>query len=143
AVLNVSGISLPNGFSLGTSLPLAVNPGNSATFTVSIDTSTVMGYSGQMTITDNDTVSSPFAVTLSGSIVAAPEPSMGLADGSTTIANGGDASFGKVVTGSSASKSFSVNNSGTSSLTVSAVSLPGGFSLGTTLPLTIAAGGSA
>jgi autotransporter-associated beta strand protein len=69
---------------------------------------------------------------------------MSLLDGSTAIANGGSDSFGSVVQGGSDSKTFTVDNTGTATLSVSAINLSNSsYSLQTTLPLNIAAGTSA
>jgi hypothetical protein len=139
--LTVSSISLPSGYSLQTSLPLNISSGNSTTFVVALTTSSVGTFSGTMGITSNSTQNNPFNVSLSGTVTA-PAPVMSLADGSTTISNGGSDSFGSVTQGSSDNKTFTVKNTGTASLSVSAVSLPSGYSLQTSLPLSIAAGNS-
>ncbi|HQU42963.1 MAG TPA: choice-of-anchor D domain-containing protein [Pirellulales bacterium] len=143
ASLSISAISPPTGFSLGTTLPLSIAAGGSGTFVVSMDTSTAATLSGTMSITDNDSNNDPYDVSLSGTVTAAPEPAMSLLDGSTAIANGGSDSFGSVVHGGSDTKTFTVDNTGTASLSVSAIGLPTGYSLQTALPLTIAAGSSA
>ena len=143
ASLSVSAISLPGGYSLQTSLPLTIAAGNSTTFVVGLSTSAIGTFTGTMSITDTDSGNDPYNVSLSGTVTAPPAPVMSLADGSTNIANGGSDTFASVTQGSSDTRTFTVNNTGTASLTVSAVSLPSGYSLQTTLPLTVAANGSA
>ena len=138
--LSVSAITLPTGYSLQTTLPLSIVAGDSATFTVVLDTSTAGTFSGPMSITDSDANNDPYVVNLSGTVMA---PVMSLADGGTPIANGGSDAFGSVLVGASDTKTFTVSNTGTAALSVSAITLPTGYSLQTTLPLNIAAGDSA
>jgi hypothetical protein len=140
--LSVSAISLPSGYSLQTSLPLNIGPGNSSTFVVSMSTTAVGTFSGTMSVTSNSAQNNPFNVSLSGTVTAPAAPVMSLADGSTTISNGGSDSFGSVSQGSSDNKTLTVKNTGNASLSVSAISLPSGYSLQTALPLNVAANSS-
>ncbi|HWB12601.1 MAG TPA: choice-of-anchor D domain-containing protein, partial [Pirellulales bacterium] len=140
--LSVSSVNLPSGYTLNTSLPLTIAPNQSSTLTVSLNTSTAGTYGGTMSVTSNSTQNNPFSVSLSGTVTAPAAPVMSLADGSTTIASGGNDSFGDVTQGSTANKTFTVKNTGNASLSVSAISLPSGYSLQTSLPLSVAAGGS-
>ena len=142
ASLSVSAITLPSGYSLQTTLPLNIAAGGSTTFAVALDTSTAGTFSGQMSITDSDANNDPYVVNLSGTVTT-PAPAMSLLDGGTAIANGGSDAFGSVAVGDSDTKTFTVSNTGTASLSVSAITLPSGYSLQTTLPLNIAAGSSA
>ena len=76
------------------------------------------------------------------SITAAP--AIQVLDGTTAIANGGSDSFGSTVAGTPVSKTFTVSNGGSASLTLTPpISVPSGFtvtsSFGTT---TVAAGNS-
>jgi hypothetical protein len=81
-----------------------------------------------MSITDDDANNNPYVVNLSGTVVA-PAPVMTLKDGGASIANGGSDSFGGVLQGVSDSRIFTVSNTGTGSLSVSAITLPSGYSL--------------
>lgn len=140
--MSVSAISLPAGFSLSTSLPLDVDPSGNATFVVALDTSVAGALSGVMSITDDDPNNNPYTVNLSGTVTL-PAAVMQLRQGSTNIANGGSAAMPAAVQGTSDLATFTVRNSGTAPLDVSAVTLPGGYSLQTSLPLSITAGDSA
>jgi hypothetical protein len=142
STLTVSSVNLPSSYTLNGSLPLNVSPNQSASFTVSLNTSTAGTFNGQMLVSSSDSTHSPLAVNISGTVTAPPAPSMSLSDGSTSIANGGSDSFGSVIQGTTASKTFTVSNTGTASLTVSSISLPSDYTLQTSLPLTVAAGGS-
>jgi hypothetical protein len=142
-VLNVNSLSLPNGFYTNTSFPLTVYPGQSAGFDVSLYTSGPGSFSGPMTLASDDP-DGAFGVALDGTVNAAAAPALTLRDGSTTLSNFSGDSFGYVDAGTSASKTFSLSNSGTADLTVSSISLPGGFSLApdTALPIAVAPGHS-
>lgn len=95
-----------------------------------------------MSITDDDPNNNPYTVNLSGTVTL-PAAVMQLRQGSTNIANGGSAAMPAAVQGTSDLATFTVRNSGTAPLDVSAVTLPGGYSLQTSLPLSITAGDSA
>jgi hypothetical protein len=143
AALTVSAVNPPTGFSLQTSTPLTVPAGSSQTFVVQMSTATVGSLSGTMTITDTDSNNSPYNVSLSGTVTAPSAPVMSLADGPTQIASGGSDSFGSVTQGTTDTRTYTVSNTGTASLSVSAVSTPQGFSLQTAMPLTVLAGTTA
>lgn len=140
--LTVSSVNLPSGYNLNTSLPLTVPPNQSASFSVSLNTSTAGTYSGQLLVQSTDSAHSPLSVNISGTVTAPPAPSMSLSDGSTSIANGSSDSFGTVIQGTTATKSITVSNSGTATLSVSSISLPNDYTLQSSLPLTVPAGGS-
>ncbi|HJT36415.1 MAG TPA: choice-of-anchor D domain-containing protein, partial [Pirellulales bacterium] len=142
ATLTVSNISVPTGFTLGTTLPLNVPPGQSGTFVVDMNTSSAASFNGQMSVSSNDPMNSSLIVGLSGTVTGAAAPSMQVLDGQTALANGANDSFGTVNVGGSDSKTFSIENTGSASLTVSAVTPPSGYTLQTAVPLTVPAGGS-
>src|SRR5215469_5349597 len=68
ATLTISSDSIPYGFSSSTALPLSINPGQSAPFVVSLNTSTMGSYGGQLTLATNDPSNNPFTLTLSGNV---------------------------------------------------------------------------
>src|SRR5262249_8291247 len=140
--LTVSSVSLPSGYSLNTSLPFTVYPYGSSTLSVSLNTSTAGNYSGQMLVQSSDTSHNPFTVNLSGTVTGSSSPSIVLNDGSTTSSNGGSDSFGSVTQGSSDTRTYTVSNQGSGTLSVTAVNLPTGYSLQSSLPLNVAAGNS-
>lgn len=142
ATLTVSNVTLPNGFTLGTAMPLNVPPGQSSTFVVTMNTTSSASYGGQMVIADNDSAHNTLTVNISGTVSGATAPSFQLLDGATALTNGGSDSFGTVNVGASDTKTFTVRNTGSASLTVSGVTLPGGYTLQSAVPLTVPAGGS-
>jgi hypothetical protein len=134
ASLTVSQVAATGtGFSVGgITLPLAIAPGQSASFSAQYAPQAVGNATGSVSIVSN-APNSPATVTLSGSGVQA-----GLSLTPSTAA------FGTVVTGNTNSQTIQLTNSGTASLTVSQATVTGsGFSLsGLNLPLTLAAGQS-
>jgi len=118
----------------GYTMPMTLAPGKSGTLTVSFKPTVAGSSSGSLAVVSNDP-SSPAAVTLSGSGVAA---SAQLAASPTSL------SFANVSVGSSSSQTVTLNNSGNSSASVSQLNVSGaGFTAsGLTTPLSLAAGQS-
>src|SRR5215467_13520075 len=136
ASLNVTQATVSNSqFNLsGLTLPMAMSPGQSGTFTVGVTPSASGSLSGTLTVQADS--GSPAVVNLSANAMASvPQISL-----STTAV-----SFGSVQVSTSGSSSLSISNTGNSDLTVSAVTISGvgfGFS-GITTPKVISAGQSA
>jgi hypothetical protein len=123
-----------SGFSLsGLTLPLTLTAGQSTSFTVLFAPTTSGAASGSVSITSNG--SNPtLSIPLSGTAVTQGD----------LIANPTSLAFGSIQVGTSKSLTETLNNSGGTSLTISAAAASGsGFSLGgLTLPLTLSAGQS-
>jgi subtilase family serine protease len=93
---------------------------NLATVTISSGTLKVV-------LSDNgngDVVADAVAMT-----VTANGPVAALFDGNTAIPNGGSDSFGTVLVGSSATRTFTVKNNGGTTLTLSSLTVPTGFTI--------------
>ncbi|MBN3926665.1 choice-of-anchor D domain-containing protein [Nostoc sp. NMS4] len=141
AVLNLSNLKLPDGFSLVGTLPTSVAANASTTISVALNPTTPGIYSGSFTLNNNDTNESPFDFAISGT-VNAPEiqvlnGSVDITDGSTTAIN-----FGETTVGDTLTKTFTIKNSGTGALKLSNLKLPDGFSLVGTLPTSVAVNAS-
>jgi len=137
AVLNLSNLKLPDGFSLVGTIPATLAAKTSANITVALNTTTAGTYTGNFSLSNNDSNESPFNFVISGK-VNAPEiqvlnGTVDIADGSSTAIDFGNAAFGSTVT-----KTFTIKNTGTSALNLSNLTLPDGFSLVGTLPATLA-----
>jgi Abnormal spindle-like microcephaly-assoc'd, ASPM-SPD-2-Hydin/Protein of unknown function (DUF1573) len=118
------------GFSTnGLSLPLSINPGQSATFNAQFQPSSTGSASGGISIVSN-AAGSPSGVSLSGTGITATE-TLSL---STTSVN-----FGNVDTGVSSTQTETVTNTGNSNVQISQISISGtGFSLsGASVPVTL------
>ena len=136
ATLSISQAPLGGtGFTLsGLSLPLSVAPGGSASFNVGFAPASAGSFSGSLVLTSN-APSSPTSIVLSGTGVAAT---------SQLSANPTSLSFGSLNTGTNATQTLTLTNSGNSSVTISQITPSGaGFSIcAIGLPVTLAAGQS-
>ena len=117
----------------GINAPYVLQPGGSATLSVTFAPITATSYSGIVTIT-SDAGNSPLNIALSGTGAQPPEAQL-----SATPASEG---FGNVNVGSTATHTITLTNNGNASATVSQVSVSGnGFSMsGLSAPYTLAAG---
>jgi hypothetical protein len=122
-----------SGFSLsGLAMPLTIAPGGSYAFSVSFNPASAGTFSGTLTLSNNSPTPS-LSVPLSGSGVA---PTLTLAVSPASL------SFGNVTTGTSASQTVSLTNTGNSNVTLSQDSISGaGFNVsGLSFPLTLSPG---
>jgi hypothetical protein len=136
ATLSITQASLSGtGFtSTGLALPLSVPAGGSSTFNVGFAPTSAGGVSGSITLISN-TPNSPLVVPFSGTGIAA---TLQLSASPASL------SFGSLTTGTNATQSFTVTNTGNSSVSISQVSASGtGFSTNSiALPLSLAVGQS-
>ncbi|MBD2561351.1 MULTISPECIES: choice-of-anchor D domain-containing protein [Nostoc] len=137
AALNLSNLKLPDGFSLVGTFPATLAAKTSTSITVALNTNTPGTYTGNFSLSNNDSNESPFDFAISGRVTA-PEiqvlnGTVDIVDGSTTAINFGNVAFGSTVT-----KTFTIKNIGTAALNLSNLKLPDGFSLVGTLPTTLA-----
>jgi len=118
----------------GLTVPLSVAPGGSSVFTIGFTPASASSFSGSLTLVSN-TSNSPLVVALAGTGIS---PVLQLTVTPASL------SFGSITTGTSATQSVTVTNSGNASVTLSQISESGtGFSVtGCTPPLTLAAGQS-
>src|SRR6185503_4092429 len=68
ATLNLSGLSVPNGFSIVEGLSGSLNPGQSDNFTVRLDTGTVGTFAGDISFNNNDPNEDPFNFAVAGTV---------------------------------------------------------------------------
>jgi Cep192 domain 4/HYDIN/CFA65/VesB-like, Ig-like domain/Abnormal spindle-like microcephaly-assoc'd, ASPM-SPD-2-Hydin len=123
-----------SGFSIaGLSLPVTLNPSQSARLDCAFSPTSANNASGSVSVTSNAS-NSPLAIALSGAGATS-----GLSASPASV------SFGNVGVGNSSSQVVTLTNTGTSSVTVSTAGVTGtGFKIsGPALPLTLAAGRNA
>jgi HYDIN/CFA65/VesB family protein/ASPM-SPD-2-Hydin domain-containing protein/centrosomal CEP192-like protein len=136
ATLNVTQASLSGtGFSTsGLALPLSVAPGGSASFTVGFAPVSASNFQGSITLISN-TPNSPLVVPLSGA---------GISTVLQLSASPASLAFGNLATGTTATQSVTISNTGNSGVSISQVIISGaGFTTtGIALPLSLAAGQS-
>ena len=128
STLSVSGISYPSGFSGTWSGSVAA--GGSQNVTVTFAPTTATSYSGTVTV-NSDKTSGTNTRSCSGTGTAVP---------TRIISLSGDLGFGDVTVGSSTTRTLTISNTGSSTLSVSGISYPSGFS--GTWSGSVAAGGS-
>ena len=137
ATLNVSQASLAGaGFtSSGLALPLSVPAGGSSSFNIGFNPASATTASGSITLISN-APNSPLVVPLSGTGIASI---LQLSASPTSLA------FGSLTTGTTATQSVTISNTGNSSVSISQIIESGaGFTTnGIALPLSLAAGQTA
>jgi hypothetical protein len=133
SVTQASLIGTGFGFS-GLTLPLSVPPGGSSAFTVSFTPASASSLTGNLTLVNN-ALNSPLVVALAGS---------GVSPVAQLTASPALLSFGSITTGTSATQTVTLANTGNSSVSISQISFNGsGFSAtGFAVPVTLAAGQS-
>jgi Abnormal spindle-like microcephaly-assoc'd, ASPM-SPD-2-Hydin len=118
----------------GLALPLSLPPGGSSTFSVAFTPASASGFYANLTLVNN-TPNSPFVIPLAATVVSSV---LQLKAAPTSL------SFGSLATGTSATQSVTLTNTGNSSVSVSKISVSGtGFTAtGFTVPIALAAGQS-
>jgi hypothetical protein len=123
------------GFTLtGLAVPLSVAPGTSFAFSVGFTPASASNFTGSLTLVSN-APSSPLVVALAGSGVS---PTLQITPSPTSL------SFGSLTTGTSATQTVTLANTGNAGVTISQLTEAGaGFTVsGLTPPLALAAGQS-
>ncbi len=117
ATLNVSGITLPNGFNASWTAG-SIPAGGSQSVTITFAPFSAQSYGGTLTVL-SDATGGGNALPISGSGSQVPTRIIGLS---------GVLAFGNVTVGSTAVSTLSIANTGNSVLNVSGVNFPAGFS---------------
>lgn len=146
AVLTLQTPQLPFGFSLTEPLASQLAPGVNDTFTVSFSPQGAGTYSGEISIGNNDSDENPYNFAIQGS-VSAPEigvsgGGVGIDDGDWTPSTADGTNFGMISSGQSVTRTFTVQNSGSATLTLQSPQLPAGFVLTESLATQLAPGTS-
>ncbi|HEY7120636.1 MAG TPA: choice-of-anchor D domain-containing protein [Tepidisphaeraceae bacterium] len=146
-VLSVGAVSVPAGFLLVDPLQGPIQPGESESFTVQVDTSVAGTLGGEVSFANSDADENPFNFAVTATVTPAPPqiPDIAVTMGGTNIPDGQGApiDFGAVNRGASGpTRTFTVSNTGSGALSISGVSVPAGFTIVDPLVGPIAAGGS-
>ena len=143
AVLPLSTPSLPDGFSRIGTFPSSIAAGGSDTFQVRLDADAAGDFSGRLSFANNDDDEDPYDFAIAGVVNVPPAPETEVSESGTDVPdNDGSVDYGTTTVGNPVTKTFTISNTGNAELTVSAPSIPDGFSLVGTFPASIAAGGS-
>jgi hypothetical protein len=142
--LVVTNITAPAGFIVSPNLSTNITAGGSGAFSVALLTTNMGNFSGVVSIVNNAPGGSPFSFPVMGTVTA-PQPQMEVFNGTNAITNGqtNAVAIGQVAQGQTGPvETFTVSNVGFAALTLSNITVPAGFALGTNtdLPLIIAAG---
>lgn len=148
-VLTLSGLTVPSGFTVVDGLATGVNPGQTDTIVVQLATGTAGTKTGSISLTTNDASENPFNFAIQGEVVSTPTPEVAvvgntliIADEDTTPNTLDLTHFGTVAQGTTpVDHTFTVRNDGSATLTLSAVTVPTGFTVVSPSP-SIPAGGS-
>ena len=136
--------SMPAGFTLTSNLgSTSLAAGASTTFTVRLDASAAGNYSGGIQLLSDDADESPYNNSISGSVVGVPEISLSVSG--SGVSDGGSVNFGSTSVGTAVSRTFTVANDGTATLSLTslnAANMPAGFTLTSNLGSTSLAPGA-
>lgn len=129
--LNLGAISLPAGFVLQAApVTTTLNPAQSTTFSIRFITANVGTFAGPVLINSNDSDENPFRFNVTGQVTAVPVadldvfgPGGQIFDAASTV------EFGTTTVGSPLVRTFSVTNTGTTTLVLFGLTGPSGFSV--------------
>ena len=130
--LTLGSITLPDRFTLIEGLVSALDPGDSDTFTVRLNTSTVGAFSGEISIASNDADEDPFNFTISAAVTAAAVPEITVLDAGVSITNGTTTAidFGSPIKRQKGpTRTLTIRNDGSDTLKLGRIELPTGFTL--------------
>jgi hypothetical protein len=116
STMTISSISYPSGFSGNWSGTIAA--GGSQSVTVTFSPTSAISYGGTVTV-NSDKTSGTNTITASGTGIPVP---------TRIISLSGNLAFGNVTVGSSPQSSFTIYNTGNSTMTISSINYPSGFS---------------
>lgn len=152
AVLTIGAIKVPRGFVVVAQPPRSIAPGDSATFTIGLNTTRAGTFGGLVSFSTNDPQPGPhpFAFMIHG-VVIAGTPHLTVSGNGQPIESGqgqpspSDATdFGTVPQGAAAVVStFTIQNTGNAALVLGVIKAPPGYTVVTRPPRSIAAGASA
>ncbi len=120
STLTLGAVSVPTGFTLTEGLTASLEPGESDTFTVQLDTAPAGAKSGDLIFATNDADENPFQFQIAGLVVLVAAPEIGVLGNGTSIAsgdtnpNGEDGTdFGTVNVGRPLTRTYTIENRGT------------------------------
>ncbi|MES2836991.1 MAG: choice-of-anchor D domain-containing protein [Bacteroidota bacterium] len=126
-------------------IPLTIAAGNTATFSVTFAPTAVGTYNGSITFDSNDSNEPAYVLSYTG-VASTTTPEINLTQNGANFLTGATHSFGSVNQGTTNLVTFTVQNTGTASLTLSTYSFTGSsdfsYSSSFALPATILAGQS-
>ncbi len=140
ADLTVSSITTPAGFSV-LNAPTIVAAGGQAGFQLRLDATSAGIFSGMVVVNSNDADEAAFSFPARGS-VDEPEIAVSVDGGRITAGQAAKVSYRTTGVGVPVTRTFSISNEGFSTLSITGISAPAGFTL-FNVPASVAGGGSA
>jgi uncharacterized delta-60 repeat protein len=146
APLTLSTLTIPTGFSVAEPLASSLAPGASDTFTVRLDADVQGTKTGDVSFATNDSDENPFNFRITGHVGSAAEITVlgngeSIMDGALWPSTITGTIFNPTVQGGSPStRTYTVRNDGTDSLTLGPITVPTGFTLVEGLPASLAPG---
>ena len=126
--LLLNSFTLPPGYTINSPvLPYTLTPGSNLDVSVTLDTTTLGQYLGNLVIASN--IGSVFNVALSGTIVGIPIPVIEVKYLTNPIASGYLLDYSSVEFGSEAIKSILISNIGALDLNIDSITVPTGYSI--------------
>ena len=142
--LTLSNLTLPEGFSLQGDFPTTIAPNATGSFTLNVNTTTAANREGTISFNTSDADENPFNFIIKATVNQSSTPTTGgeieILDGNTSLTDGNSTplDFGSVNVGGNLTRTFTINNTSNTPLTLSNLTLPEGFSLQGEFPATIA-----
>ena len=119
-----AGTNTLNPFVFSGTLPSTIAPGASAPLTVIFSPQLAGSYGMNLRFTNNDTDENPYQLTLTGTSVGAPPaPEIAIAQGGNDVPIFSSVSYGSIVSGTTASKTYVISNTGNATLNLSGWSI--------------------
>ena len=129
SALDLTGLSLPAGYSFTGNIPTEVAIGGSENIAIELKAVQTGTFTGNFEIGSSDTNLSPFTIALTGTITET-HGEIAVSDGNTNIDDGsGSFNYGTTTLGTPVSHTFTIENSSTEDLNLYSLNLPAGFSL--------------
>ena len=134
--LTLGAISVPAGFSFTMFGSTTLNAGASTTFTVTCDADSLGLLSGTVSFSNNDGDENPYNFAVTCTVTPPPTAEIDVQGLGNSIVSGDntpsvtdDTDFGSTVAGTTVTHTFTILNIGTANLTVSAATVPAGFTV--------------
>ena len=143
--IDVGSFDLPAGFTLTQAPDSLIAPLSNSSFTVQLDAQSGDNFSGQLSFDNGDSDESPYNFQISGTVTSLPaEITVKNVEESDIEDGSGSEDFGSTLAGTPVSRSFTIENTGSGSLTIDTgnFSLPSGFTLTTAPAASVSPGGT-
>lgn len=150
ATLTLGSLFVPAGYTVIDGLVGSLAPYVSDSLVIRLDTTTTGTKSGQISFNNNDSDENPFNFSIIGVVSAAAAPevavtgnAINISDNDTSPSTTDHTDFGSVAVGATGiSRTFSVRNDGSATLTLGTLSVPGGYTVTDGLVGSLAPGAS-